>query len=68
MNKIVLIGASGFVGSAILNEALNRGVKVTAIVRNPEGAKISNPNVTVIKADVLDANKGSFNRSFQQHS
>ena len=24
MKKVVLIGASGFVGSAILNEALNR--------------------------------------------
>ncbi len=55
MKKIVLIGASGFVGSAILNEALNRGIKVTAIVRNPEGIKISNPDVTVVKADVSDA-------------
>ena len=25
VKKIVLIGASGFVGSALLNEALNRG-------------------------------------------
>ncbi|MDR1562849.1 MAG: NAD(P)-dependent oxidoreductase [Dysgonamonadaceae bacterium] len=55
MKKIVLIGASGFVGSAILNEALNRGITVTAIVRNPEGIKISNPDVTIAKADVSDA-------------
>lgn len=34
--KIALIGATGFVGSAILQEALNRGHEVTAIVRNPE--------------------------------
>lgn len=34
MRKIVLIGASGFIGSAILNEALNRGIEVTAVVRN----------------------------------
>jgi putative NADH-flavin reductase len=34
--KIALIGATGFVGSAILQEALNRGHDVTAIVRNPE--------------------------------
>jgi uncharacterized protein len=27
---IVLIGATGFVGSNLLNEALNRGHKVTA--------------------------------------
>ncbi len=57
MKKIVLIGASGFVGSAILHEALNRGIKVTAVVRNPESIKISNPDVVVIKADVSDADK-----------
>ncbi len=57
MKKIVLIGASGFVGSAILNEALNRGIKVTAVVRNPERMKISDENLTVVKADVSDAGK-----------
>ena len=36
VKKIVLIGASGFVGSALLNEALNRGFEVTAVVRHPE--------------------------------
>lgn len=55
MSKIVLIGASGFVGSAILNEALNREIKVTAVVRNPESVKTSNPDLTIIKADVSDA-------------
>src|ERR1700741_2230700 len=34
--KIALIGATGFVGSAILQEALQRGHEVTAIVRHPE--------------------------------
>jgi uncharacterized protein len=34
--KIALIGATGFVGSAILKEALDRGHEVTAIVRDPE--------------------------------
>ena len=34
--KIALIGATGFVGSAILKEALNRGHEVAAIVRNPD--------------------------------
>ena len=33
--KIALIGATGFVGSAILQEALDRGHEVTAIVRDP---------------------------------
>jgi putative NADH-flavin reductase len=34
--KIGVIGATGFVGSAILQEALQRGLEVTAIVRHPE--------------------------------
>ncbi len=37
--KIALIGATGFVGSAILHEALQRGHEVTAIVRHPEKVK-----------------------------
>ncbi len=56
MNKIVLIGASGFVGSAILNEALNRGIQVIAVVRNPESIKIAHPNLTIVKVDVSIAN------------
>jgi len=34
--KVALLGATGFVGSAILKEALDRGHKVTAIARFPE--------------------------------
>ena len=34
--KIAIIGATGFVGSALLKEALDRGHEVTAIVRHPE--------------------------------
>jgi uncharacterized protein len=34
--KVVLLGATGFVGSAVLKEALDRGHSVTAIVRDPE--------------------------------
>lgn len=57
MKKIVLIGASGFVGSAILNEALNRGIQVIAVARKPESLNVSNPNLTIIPADVSDADK-----------
>ena len=54
MGNVVLIGASGFVGTAILSELLNRGNKVTAIVRNPDKISISNSNLSVVKADVSD--------------
>lgn len=53
MKKVVLIGASGFVGSAILNEAVSRGYEVIAIVRNPEKVKAAE-NVKVVKADAGD--------------
>jgi uncharacterized protein len=50
--KVALIGASGFVGSKILAEALQRGHQVTAIVRNPE--KIPpDKNLNTKKADVI---------------
>lgn len=51
--KVALIGASGFVGSAILNELLQRGHHVAAIARNPEKIKHAE-NVSAIKANVLN--------------
>jgi len=52
MKKIVLIGASGFVGSAILNEALDRGHKVTAVVRHPEKITAVHKNLVIKQLDV----------------
>lgn len=51
--KVALIGATGFVGSKILSELINRNHQVTAIVRNPE-ALTENENVVAKKVDVLD--------------
>jgi len=52
--KIALIGATGFVGSAVLTELLSRGHQVSALARNP--AKLAaQPNLSVVTADVLDA-------------
>ena len=51
--EVLLIGATGFVGSAILNELLNRGHKVTAVVRDP--AKLEGKaGVTAVKEDVAN--------------
>lgn len=51
MANVVLIGATGFVGSAILNELLSRGHKVTAVVRN--AAKLpKNDNLTAVEEEV----------------
>ena len=53
--KIALIGASGFVGSFILSEALNRGHQVTALVRHPEKLP-KHRNLTSIECDIFDQN------------
>ena len=51
--NVLLIGATGFVGSAILNELVNRGHKVTAVVRNAQ--KLANmAGVEAVEADVAD--------------
>jgi putative NADH-flavin reductase len=54
--KIALIGATGFVGSAILKEALDRGLQVTAIARHSEKLQPQN-NLTIVKGDVMDTDK-----------
>jgi putative NADH-flavin reductase len=51
--NIALIGGTGFVGSAVLEELLRRGHSVTALARHP--AKVSaRPSLTVVAADALD--------------
>ena len=48
MANVLLIGATGFVGSAVLNELVSRGHKVTAVARNIE---------KVAKSELLDVEK-----------
>jgi putative NADH-flavin reductase len=48
--KIAIIGATGFVGSTILNELANRNHKITAIARNPKDSA----NVNWVKTDILN--------------
>jgi Putative NADH-flavin reductase len=54
--KIALIGATGFVGSAILKEALDRGHEVTAIARDPEKLP-PHPKLYPQKADIYNADE-----------
>src|ERR1700712_5011489 len=54
--KVALIGASGFVGTAVTNELVTRGHEVIAIVRNPEKVE-KKENVTVVKADAQNENE-----------
>lgn len=49
--NIALIGATGFIGSAILNEALARGHHISALVSRPEKLA-AHSKLTPIQADV----------------
>ncbi|MDH7462349.1 NAD(P)-dependent oxidoreductase [Chitinophagaceae bacterium 26-R-25] len=55
--KLAVIGASGFVGSHVVAEALNRGHQVTAIVRHPENVKTKDPKLTVVKVDAFNVDE-----------
>jgi len=52
--NIALIGATGFVGSAVLNEALNRGYEVTAIARDTSKITAKSKKLTLVTADVYN--------------
>lgn len=51
---IVVYGATGEIGSHIVEEALNRGHRVTAVSRRPEQVDMRHDNLTVVKGDLLD--------------
>lgn len=51
--KIALIGATGYVGSALLEEALARGHDVKALVKSPEKLA-GKAGVHAVRTDVLD--------------
>lgn len=53
MKELTLIGASGFVGTAIKNEALSRGYRVNALVRNTDKVE-QNDKVKAIEVDVMN--------------
>ncbi len=55
--KIALIGASGLVGTAVLEEAITRGHQVTAIVRDPQKITIKSNQLKAVKGDATNANE-----------
>ncbi len=69
VNSILLTGAAGFLGQEILAAALQRGLKVQALVRDAAGRDLlvarfgDNPDLTVLQADLCDglpADVGAF--------
>jgi len=51
--KIAILGATGFVGPYLVQEALTRGHHVTALARHPEKLKIAHANLVTKKVDVF---------------
>lgn len=56
MTDIALIGATGNIGSRVLDEALTRGHKVTALTRDAS-KMTARPNMTVRQASTTDVTK-----------
>ena len=50
---LCVLGATGLTGSAIVNEVLNKGVGVLALMQSPENVTIQHDQQTVMKADML---------------
>ncbi|MFI8685841.1 NAD(P)-dependent oxidoreductase [Rossellomorea sp. NPDC077527] len=58
--NIGIIGASGKAGSLILQEALERGHEVTAIVRH--AAKVKNEHVTILEKNIFELKAGDIKK------
>ncbi|ULL18386.1 NAD-dependent epimerase/dehydratase family protein [Paenibacillus sp. H1-7] len=51
--KLVIFGATGGTGRQVAVQALEKGHKVTAVVRKPEALDLRHDNLEVIQGDVL---------------
>ncbi len=54
MNSIIVFGATGRSGSAVVKQALKAGYSVTAFVRDPGKMAMSDPKLRVVAGDILD--------------
>ena len=52
--KLIIFGATGRTGLALVSQALDKGHNVTAFVRNPKAMNIQRPDLTVAQGDILD--------------
>ena len=48
--KVVIFGATGFSGKAILKEALAKDYQVTILVRNAKAVNVQHKNLTIVEA------------------
>jgi putative NADH-flavin reductase len=55
--KVVIFGATGFSGKAILKETLSQQHEVTVLVRNKSAILIQDKNLNIVEGNVMDRNK-----------
>ena len=53
-SRILVVGATGGTGRELVAQALERGLAVTAFVRDPTKLQIEHASLTVMRGDVLD--------------
>ena len=58
--KVIIFGATGFSGQAILAETIKQGHEVTVLVRDSSKVKIKHNNLRIVKGNVLDSQKVAF--------
>ncbi|WP_445383004.1 NAD(P)-dependent oxidoreductase [Robiginitalea sp. IMCC43444] len=51
--KLLIFGGTGKTGRELIKQGLAQGHQITAVVRNPKKLKINNPNLRIVKGDVL---------------
>ncbi|MEP6986962.1 MAG: SDR family oxidoreductase [Chloroflexota bacterium] len=51
--KIIVFGANGGIGSKVVEQALEAGHQVTAVVRRPESITLQHPLLKVVQGNVL---------------
>ncbi len=52
--KIIIFGATGFSGNAILKEAIKQGHEVSILVRDASKVQISDQNLKIFEGNVMD--------------
>jgi uncharacterized protein YbjT (DUF2867 family) len=53
--RVLIVGATGGTGRQLVAQALERGLTVTALARDPSRLTIAHPHLTVVRGNVLDA-------------
>jgi putative NADH-flavin reductase len=52
--NLLILGATGGTGRALVQQALEQGHVVTAFARDPSKMQMTNPNLRIAKGDILD--------------